>query len=169
MTYGSMPPVDAGEYGRTAARGPAPSSVLTAVKLMYARAALGLLGILLTFTQRGAIEDIVREQNPGFSQSKLDDAVTAGLIVTVVVGALFLVLYVVLALKVGKGRNWARIVTWVLAGISLLSFASTLAGDNPGLSKGLGALGALLDIAIVVLLLQKPGNDYFAKQPAVTR
>lgn len=166
MSYGSMPPVDPGDYGRTSPARVAPASVLNAVKLMYVRAGLGILAVLLAFTQRDAIEEIVREQNPGFDSGEIDNAVTAALIVTVVVGAIFLVLYIVLARQVGRGRNWARIVTWVIAGLSLLSFVSTLAGDNPGLSKALGAIGAVLDIAIIALLLQKPSNDYFRKQPA---
>ena len=71
-----------------------------------------------------------------------------------------------LARQVGKGRNWARIVTWVIAGLSLLSFVSTAVGDNPGLSKALGAVGALLDLGIIVLLAMGPSNEYFRRQPA---
>jgi drug/metabolite transporter (DMT)-like permease len=167
MTYAAMPPADEGDYGRPASRGAAPSSVLTAVKLMYARAVLGVLGVLLAFTQRGAIEDIVREQNSDFTQSEIDNAVTAALVVTVIIGLVFLVLYVVLAQQVAKGRNWARIVTWVIAGLSLLSFLSTVASDSTGLSKALGLVGAILDIGIVVLLLQKPSNDYFRARPVL--
>ena len=166
MTYGSMPPVSPDDYNRPTASRVAPSTVLNAVKLMYARAGLGILSVLLVFTQRDAIEDIVREQNPDFDANKVDDAVTAALVVTVLIGAVFLVLYLVLARQVGKGRNWARIVTWVIAGLSLLSFVSTAVGDNPGLSKALGAVGALLDLGIIVLLAMGPSNEYFRRQPA---
>jgi peptidoglycan/LPS O-acetylase OafA/YrhL len=168
MTYEAMPPVQPGEYGSAVAgRGPAPSSVTMAVRLMFVRAAIGLVSILVAFTQKDALRDIVREQNPDYSSSKLDDAVNAALAITAVIGVVFLVLYILLALQVGKGRNWARIVTWVLAALGLISFLAAIAGDNPGVSKIFAAVTAVLDLAIIVLLAQKPSNDYFRQRAAV--
>lgn len=159
-----MPPIAPGEYGSAAGgRGPAPAPVTMAVRLMFARAAIGLLSVLVAFTQKDAMRDIVRERNPDYSSSKLDTAVNAALAVTVVIGLIFLVLYVLLALQVGKGRNWARIVTWVLAALGLLSFLASLAGDNSGITKVFAVVTAVLDVAIIVLLAQKPSNGYFRR------
>jgi hypothetical protein len=166
MSYGSMPPVDQSQYGAGAQRGPAPSTVRQAVWLMYLRAALGALSVLLIFTQRDAIEDNIREANRDFSQDEIDTAVNVGIGVVIALGVIVLVLYLVLARKVLQGRNWARIVTWVIAGLGVVSALVNLGGDYPGLTKGLGLVGGLVDLAIIVLLLLKPSNEYFSRRPA---
>ena len=72
-----------------------------------------------------------------------------------------LVLYALLTVQVSKGRNWARIVTWVVAGLGILGGLISFAQPEPGLSRVLGIIGLLLDIGIVVLLALAPSNQYF--------
>ena len=55
-----------------------------------------------------------------------------------------------------KGRNWARIVLWVLGGLSVLF--SLLGAGALGF---LGILGLLLTIAGIVLLALKPSSDWY--------
>jgi hypothetical protein len=74
------------------------------------------------------------------------------------------VLYILLALQVGKGKNWARIVTWVLASLGVLSGLAALAQPEPALSRILSIIGLLVDIAIIVLLAQRPSNEYFRRR-----
>ncbi|HZM77300.1 MAG TPA: hypothetical protein VFC19_16325 [Candidatus Limnocylindrales bacterium] len=56
----------------------------------------------------------------------------------------FAILYLILAIFVGKGKQWARITTWVIAGISALCcFGLSLAGNaaNSALSGMSGQSG----------------------------
>ena len=86
--------------------------------------------------------------------------------ITVFFGLVFAVLYVLLAIQVRKGKNWARIVTFVLAGLGVLGGLLSLLGDGTGLEKGVGVIVLLVDIAIIVLLALKPSSEYFASRKA---
>jgi uncharacterized membrane protein len=76
---------------------------------------------------------------------------------------IFIVLYVLLALQVQKGKNWARIITWILAAFGVLNALSSLAQTNTGGSRATGLIGGVIDLAIIILLAQKASNDYFRK------
>jgi hypothetical protein len=47
--------------------------------------------------------------------------VYAAVAIGVAFGVIFIVLYVLLALQVQKGKNWARIITWILAAFGVLT------------------------------------------------
>jgi hypothetical protein len=79
------------------------------------------------------------------------------------VGALvFIAVYGLFVWFAWRGRNWARIVLWVLAGLGIVSGMAGLAIGSP--LPFLGALGGfqlLLLIAAVVTLALKPSNEWF--------
>ncbi len=77
------------------------------------------------------------------------------------VGLIFIVLYVRLALQVRKGKNWARIGKWVLAAFGVLSALGSLVQTAPVASRVLSLIAGLIDIAIIVLLAQKRSSAYF--------
>ncbi len=116
--------------------GPAPSSVVNAVRLMFVNVALGVLGLIVLFATKDTLKKDILKHHHSYSASKLDDTVNSAVAIGVVIGIIFIVLYVLLALQVGKGKNWARIVTWVLAGLGVLSTAEfagpARAGGQPG-------------------------------------
>ena len=136
-----------------------PSSVSTTVKLMFARAAVTVIGVLLAFTQLDTIREQVQKTQPGLSGSQLDAAVNLGLGIAVVIGLLFAGLYVFLGVQVGKGKNWARITTFVVVGIFILLTAIGLLGESPPLNKIINAIALLIDIAIVFFLAKS--SEYF--------
>ena len=65
--------------------------------------------------------------------TELGSAVSVAITVGVVFAVVFTALYVLLALQVRTGRSWARIVTWVLAGLSALLGVASLLSPAPGL------------------------------------
>ena len=142
----------------------APSTVRNAVLLMYIRSGLGVLGVIITLATKSSLRSTIRDQHPEYSTEKLDrlvnDAVTAG----VILGIFFLVLYVLLAIQVARGRNWARIVTWVISALGVIGLLGIL-GESSAASKILGVLSGLLAIAIIILLAMAPSNAYFAAGP----
>lgn len=145
-------------------RGPAPPPVTNAVRLMFVQAALSVLGFIVLLGTKDTLRTEILKKNTGYSAQKLDDAVNAAIAIGIVIGIIFTVLYVLLALQVGKGKNWARIVTWVLAGLGVLSGLVSLGQPEPALSRVLSIIGLLIDIAIIVFLAQKPSNEYFRKR-----
>lgn len=132
--------------------------VKTAVKLMFARAALTVVGFLLSLTQQDALRTALHKASPSVD---VDAAVKTATTIGIVVGLIFVVLYVLLALQVGKGKNWARIVTWVLAGLAVLGGLASLAGTDTALGKLVVVVILVLDIAIIVLLARPAASAYF--------
>lgn len=107
----------------------------------------------------------------------------AGIGIAVVVGVVTTGIYVLLAIFIRKGQNWARITATVLAAISLLLLVMSsltlaalqgnaevqaqLGGQDlqpSGLSIALNILVVLLGVAGVVMCWLKPSNRYFKPQ-----
>jgi hypothetical protein len=156
--YGSMPPA---EYGQQVPVGPAPSSVMYAVRLMFVAAALGGVSLIVALSTKSTLRADIAKKNPGFDSAKLNTAVNVAIGAGVVFGLVFIVLFVLLALQVRKGKNWARVVTWVITGLGIISALASLGQTVAAASRVVGLFSGLLDIAIVVLLLQKPSNAFF--------
>jgi len=156
--YGAMPPA---EYGQPVVVGPAPSSVVNAVRLMFVAAVLGLVSLVVALSTKSTLRADIAKKNPDFDAAKLNTAVNVAIGAGVVFGIIFVVLFILLALQVRKGKNWARIVTWVITGLGILSALASLGQTVAAASRVVSLIGGLLDIAIVVLLLQKPSNAFF--------
>ena len=143
-------------------RGEAPSSVINAVRLMYVSAALGILGMILLFVTKDELKKSIQENDAKLSGTELDNAVNGVLAIAVVLAIIFTVLWLVLANFVQKGKNWARIVTWILAAIGVLSVLGSF--GQPPLNVVLAIIGGVINIAIIVLLALKPSSEYFSSR-----
>lgn len=161
-TYGApMPPAEYGAPPRPV--GPPPSSVVNATRLMFVSAALGVIGLIVLLASKSSLRDQIAKKNPDYDAHKLDTVVNAAVGIGITFGVIFIVLYVLLALQVKKGKNWARIITWILAALGVISALSSLAGTNTGGSRAASLVGGVVDVAIIVLLVQKPSSEYFRK------
>ncbi len=141
----------------------APASTHLAVNLMFVLAGLALLNLILAFVFRDQTRRAIATANTGFSQSQLDSAVTAAIAVGIVIGLVFLVLYVLLAFQVRKGKNWARIITVILAAFGILGGVSALVGSGSAVSTAVSITTAIIDIALIVLLFRRDSNAYFSR------
>jgi hypothetical protein len=144
----------------------APMEVIRASQLMFVRVAVGIISAIVAFASSDAIKDSIRNNDPSLTEDQVNSAYNVGVGVAVVFGLIFAVLYILLAIQVRKGKNWARIVTWVLAGLGVLSGLLSLFGNGTSLEKAVDILLLLIDIAIIVLLSRKPSNDYFTAMKA---
>lgn len=141
---------------------PQPPSIRAAVNLMYLGAALAALSMLLGFTQIDELEEMIAEDNPSFSASEVDAAVTGAQVGLVVGGAIAVGLWIWMAIMNGKGKSWARIVGTVFAGINVVSTLFTLGlGRTPSLNVVLSIVSLGLAAVIVVLMFQPPSSRYY--------
>jgi hypothetical protein len=85
------------------------------------------------------------------------------LVVGVVVGVVLLLLQAMFVWFAWNGRNWARIVLWVILGLGVAFGLFGLAGNSgvPGFLQGLSICQWILDLAAVVLLAMKPSNEWY--------
>jgi hypothetical protein len=138
-----------------------PKEVNWASALMIITALVGLITAIVQLADRTGFINAIRNANTSYTDAQINSAYNVARAIAIVVGIVFTALYVLLALQVRRGRNWARIVTTVLLGLGIVGGLSGLAGAGPGTTKGLGIISLLVDIAIVVLLWLKPSTDFF--------
>jgi len=134
---------------------PRPATVRNGIFAFLANTVLGLLGSIVTFADIDSlVADAARDANV------TEDSVRGLLITGAVIGLVFLALYLLVLWFAWQGRNWARIVLWVLGGLSVASGIFGL-GNGNGLLAVLGVVQLLLVIAGIVLLALKPSNEWF--------
>lgn len=138
-----------------------PSTVVTAVRLIWVNVALGVLSVLLTLLY---LDDIV---DRAIAASTVDisrgDARTAVVVVMAISIVLSVALAALWAYFIGRGANWARIVYTVLGLFGLMSSLRNL-GDQPGVLVASSLLATLITIAVIVLLFLPESNAYFRKR-----
>jgi hypothetical protein len=106
-----------------------PGTVTISSYLLYLYAALGVIGVIIGLSVIGTTSDVYREAYEGTSAEGAEAFVTVTSVVVAVVGLLFAIAFVVLAIFNNRGKNASRIVTWVLGGISLCCSGVSLAGS----------------------------------------
>jgi hypothetical protein len=137
--------------------GPAPSTVVNAARLMLLRSAIGVISLIVLFATKDDLKKRIHEDKPHAN-------VNAALGVAAGIGIVILVFYVFLAFQIRKGANWARIVTFVIAGLGILGALISFGQPDPPLSRALGIVVALIDVAVVVLLASGRSNRFFKRQ-----
>jgi hypothetical protein len=146
-------------------KGPAPQRIVIASWLIIAAGVVSLISTILS--SLNPVAALTPDQRAQFESSGVSPESLGGIFtaVGVVIGLVFAALYVLLALMIRKGKNWARITLTVLAALSLLGFLLGLVGGVPGTL--LSTLGLLLVVAGAVLCFLKPDSEYF--KPAQPR
>ncbi len=161
--YGDHTPMPEEPRRGAPASGPPPPPVHNAVLVMFARAGMGVLGLIVLFLTKDSLREQILLADPTLRAETVEAAMSVALTLGSVLGIVFIVLYLLLALQVREGKNWARILTLVLAGLGVLSGLASLLQTAPALSRGLALITLALDIAIIVLLAQRRSNDYFRR------
>ncbi|MGH3346200.1 MAG: hypothetical protein ACRDO4_04410 [Nocardioides sp.] len=157
---GPEPPMNQGPVG------PRPASIDTAVKLIWVAVALTVLSTLLSFLY---LDDAVDSALESDTTGNLTEASarSAVIVVTILVLAIGVGLYAMLALFIGKGKNWARIVYTVLAAIFLLLGILGMGADQAVASMLLGVVQIVVTAATLFFLWKRESTDWLTGRPAV--
>jgi len=149
---------DAPGYAPTAA----PPSVTRAAWLMYAGAAVGLLGIVVSLVTLGSLRSQILQANPSLTASQVTTAEHVGIGLAIAGGLIGAALWVWMAQSCRAGKAWARILSTVFFGIDTLtviaSFARVTSGDT---GRIFGLAGWLIGLAAIILLWQRDSSAYF--------
>jgi hypothetical protein len=108
-----------------------------------------------------AARDTLQAQNRPFTEQDVDNAANAIKIFAIVVGLLFVGLYVLFVYKMRAGRNWARITLAILGGLNVVSILVGLSTAG-GLSIVLGLAQAVVILGAVYFMFRPESNQYFA-------
>ncbi|HEY6309422.1 MAG TPA: hypothetical protein VIY52_01235 [Streptosporangiaceae bacterium] len=155
----------------------APATVLTAVKLMYAGAAVSAIGLIIGLAL--IIVDIKAAARGRFLGHSLTAPQMRPLVITVwiVFSLVGIALWLWMARANGQGRNWARILSTVLFGLATLDVRHP---QPPGSPAGFGAtvlyyggtalvVAAWLVGAAAAWLLWRPASRAFFKPQGFTQ
>ena len=145
-------------------RGPAPASVLTAVKAMYAGAAASIAGIVIEIITIGATKTAIEKHSPDLTASQVNSSQHTLIIGFVAGGVIAAVVWILLARACLRGRNWARVTGTVLFALATLDAFVGLSTPIATLPRIWGVVVWLAGLTAVVFLWRRDSGAYF-KQP----
>ena len=141
-----------------------PSTMINAMRLMYAGAALAALGILAAVATVPALRTAVRQQQPGADYGGVSAATTGALTVTIIGGLISVGVWLALARRTRRGRPGVRVVSTVLFVIDSLTVLSTRShGFLTPATWITGAAEWAVGLIVIVFLWDRRSTAYFAE------
>ncbi len=160
--FGAMPPPpsDDGPLVR-------PKAVDSAFQAVLASVAVSALGTIFTvMLDRAALRGMVTDMLAGLpadQRGDVDSTVSAFQAILGVSIAIFAGLFVLFAVKMRAGRNWARILLTVYTAVGVWSFLTAMADSG----AELGLMWSLAEVAFgvtaVVYMFRPESTTYFAE------
>jgi hypothetical protein len=137
---------------------PRPDTVRFGVGAFIANLLLGLVGAIVTFS---SIDTLLDAELARQGVAVSEDAVQAVLTVSAVIGLLIVALEALFIWFAWNGRNWARIILFVLGGFGIVGGLSALTQPSTGFLTGLSVFQMLLLVVGVVLLARRPSSEWY--------
>ena len=144
-------------------RPPAPSSVLTAVKLMCAGAAVFTVSLIISIISVAFVGRSAATLRLAGRGQPLPVVIAVGMVGGLVVIALWLWM----ARANSQGRNWARILSTALFGLATLKLIGVFSEPKTALGLIFWAPTWLIGLAAVFLLWRPDASTFFKPQDAV--
>ena len=142
-------------------RPPAPPSVLNAVKLMYAGAAVSTVSLIISFVDIGGTKAAIRKARPNLTATQVNQLNTFIITLAIVSGVIGVALWLWMARANGQGKNWARIVSTVLFGLATLDLIGVLSEPKTAVGLVFPVLTWLVGAAAVWLLWRPDSTAFF--------
>jgi hypothetical protein len=160
-------------------RPPAPAPVLTAVKLMYAGAAISTVNLIsgLVFIISGNTAGHAEVNGRILTAAQASQPDPVLITVAIVSGLVVISLWLWMARANGQGRNWARILSTVLFGLATLQLISQASLQQPAGDVGFAVVvfGVIVPVLTLVVglaavwLLWRPASTAFFKPHGFTQ
>ena len=147
-------------------RGPAPQSVLYAVKLMYTGAAVSTVSLFISLASIGGTKDAIKKARPSLTATQVDQLNTFIIALAVVSGVVGVALWLWMARKNGQGKNWARVLSTVLFGLATLDLFGVVSQPKTVLGLVFPLLTWLIGLGAIVFLWRRESTEFFKpRQP----
>ncbi|HWN01163.1 MAG TPA: hypothetical protein VNO54_29275 [Streptosporangiaceae bacterium] len=142
-------------------RGPAPPSVVNAVKLMYTGAAVSTVSLIISLASIGGTKDAIKKARPSLTATQVNQLNTFIIALAVVSGVIGVALWLWMSRANGQGKNWARILSTVLFGLATLDLFGVVSQPKTALGLIFPLLTWLVGLGTVVLLWRKESTEFF--------
>ena len=139
----------------------APPSVLNAVKLMYAGAAVSTVSLVISLVNISGTKAAIRKARPTLTAAQVNQLNTFIITLAIVSGVIGVALWLWMARANGQGRNWARIVSTVLFGLATLDMFGVLSQPKTLLGLVFPVLTWLIGLGAVILLWRRDSSEFF--------
>ncbi|MGY1746855.1 hypothetical protein [Blastococcus sp. SYSU D00695] len=144
-----------------------PVTVRVGIGAFVATLVLGLIATLVQFADTDGLVDQLRDADPSVTEDIARTALTVG----IVIGLLLVALQAMFIWFAWQGRNWARIVLFVLGGLGVLSGLAAFSGaagasTANGFLTSLSVFSLLLTAAGVIALALKPSSEWYRHEGA---
>jgi hypothetical protein len=160
--YENYPSTGAGgQVPEQPSRGTPPTSVQTAVRLMYAGAGISAISFILGLVTIGSVRKTLEKQHPDFSTSKINSLVHAEIAIVVVAGIIGVGIWLWMAWANGRGKNWARITGTVFFGLYTLDLILVAARAASGISTVFAIVTWLIGLGATIMLWRRDSTAYF--------
>jgi hypothetical protein len=140
-----------------------PRAVLTAVRLMYAGAALELVAVIVAVVSTHSLQSTILGKHPGYTAAQLHDAEVARTVILIIGALIAIGLWLWMARANGRGHSWARVVSAVLFGINTLDLIFSLGVARAPGNLIVGVVIWLVGLAAIVMLFRKESGPFFTK------
>jgi hypothetical protein len=146
---------------------PAPQSVLNAVKLMYAGAAVSAVSLIISLATIGGTKDAIKKAKPSLTATQLNQLNTFIIALAVVSGVIGVALWLWMARKNGQGKNWARTLSTVLFALATVDLFGVLSQPKTVLGLVFPVLTWLIGLGAIVFLWRRESTEFFKPQRLV--
>ena len=142
----------------------APQPVLTAVKLMYAGAAVSTVSLIISLTGISSSKAAIRKARPTLTATQVNQLNTFIITLAIVSGLVGIGLWLWMARANGRGKSWARIVSTVLFCLATLDLVGVFGEPKTALSLIFPVLTWLVGLGAVYLLWRRESTAFFKPQ-----
>jgi ABC-type transport system involved in cytochrome bd biosynthesis fused ATPase/permease subunit len=170
MTYQPYP--TGGGGNQMAERPGQPSSLRTAVRLMWAGAALSLIGVIITLSFSSKIRTAIinaantanktaaRDHKAQLSAAQIHTLANATFAILVVFGIIGVLLWIWMAWANNKGSSWARIVATVLFALNTIGLIFEVGRASVSLISIV--LEWLVGVGAIIMLWRRETTQYIS-------
>jgi len=145
-------------------RPPAPQSVMNAVKLMYAGAAVSTVSLIISLADISGTKAAIRKARPSLTATQVNQLNTFIISLAIVSGLVGIALWLWMARANSQGKNWARIVSTVLFGLATLDLVGVFSEPKTVLGLVFPVLTWLVGLGAVILLWRPESSAFFKPQ-----
>jgi hypothetical protein len=143
----------------------APATVVNAVKLMYAGAAVSTVSLIVSLVSIGGTKTEIRKARPNLTAAQVNQLNTFIIALALLSGIVGIALWLWMARANSQGKNWARIVSTVLFCLATLDLVGVFSEPKTLLGLIFPALTWLIGVG-AVFLLWRPASSAFYKGAA---
>jgi len=164
MTYQSYPATGPEPQ---VARIQQPPSLRTAVRLMYAGAALEVISLIVAVLTISSLKSAIMKADPNFTATQLHNTEVAGTAAVVVGAVITIGLWLWMAWANGRGRSWARVVATVFFAINTLDLIASFVRVHATATVIVAILIWLVGLAAIVFLFRRDSSAFYQQQKSL--